>query len=202
MRTHGIRYAAVLVGLMMDPAHADRLRPGVLASFGVRRTWDVDDALFRSPATEPLHPAVSVTPTLSISEHLGLGVRIAAARATYRLGETDCYHLISIDYGPAIQYRDTWFSIGAWIGRHRSRVSNGVEGFTCSDLFENAPVWTENFTSYGVTASFDVWRHDPHRIAVVLDAQTSTGGGELSGGRQQDGPLTYSAITLGVGYRY
>jgi hypothetical protein len=60
------------------------------------------------------------------------------------------------------------------------------------------PNWSNDFTSYGVVATVDILTDGSSRLAVLVEAQSGLGHGQLMPftGRQ----FNYTALTVGLAY--
>ena len=89
-----------------------------------------------------------------------------------------------------------WLS--PWVGRHISRIS-AVPPNRCGrdDLTAR---WSDDFTSYGVTAAVDVMARDELHVALFIDPQSATASGTNHFMTSTD-KLSYQAITAGIAYR-
>jgi hypothetical protein len=177
-----------------EPPHV-----GVLAGIGVRTLWGPGRYLVPYHPAEPaVRPAVVAAVAFPIAEHLAVGARAGAAYETYGDGSADCYRLLSTDLAVALQYAGTRFTVGPWLGRHISRFSSispnrcGRDDYTAR--------WSDDFTSYGVTAAVDMVARDELHLALFVDLQTATGNGTNHFMTSTD-ELNYRAITAGIAYR-
>lgn len=183
--------APLFLVLVVRAAAAEPVPVDVEAGVGVRATWGPGDYL--APIAwggRELGLALATNAGLGFTPHLRIGAHLAAAHATYG----PCSDLYSFDVGPALAYRDPRFTLTTWLGRHFSRLSTDAPRMEC--VLKVHGDWTEDFTSYGATASVSVYRE----LAVFLDAQSATGGVSLFS-FPNSSTFNYTAVTLGVAYR-
>lgn len=196
----GYEYAAASNARAAPRAAAEPPRIGTLVGLGARAAWGPGPYLIPYHPDEPgPRPALLAAVTAAISPHLALGARAAATTVTYRDSVRDCYSLLSADLAISLGYVRPRFTLASWIGRHVTRSRSVDPNYDCEGRDPVSAHWTDDFTSYGVTATLDVARRGAHELAVFVDAQTGTGGGHL---RSSDtGSFLYSAVTVGLAYR-
>lgn len=198
------RLLATMLVLASAAAHADPTpeppKLVILAGPGVRALWLRDDSA--SYSNVRMLPSLAATVAYRLSTEWALGIHANATRSSDEMiypDETMKWSVLSFDLGIALQYEWNGFTVTPWLGRHVSRYHH--DDRLCSFrpvtecTYSHVTQWTNDFTSYGVTASLPL-RKIPIAVFIVLQA----GIGRTAYDTSFAG-LDYSASTFGLAYQ-
>jgi hypothetical protein len=197
---------ATMLALAPAAAHADPTHEPpkleILAGPGVRTQWlhgDMD-----SGSGVRMLPSLAATVAYRISTHLALGIHANATRSSdqeFNADETIKWSVLSVDLAVAMPYEWNRFTVTPWLGRHLTRYHDDGTLCTLSQHVYECPhyhhtEWTNDFTSFGLTASFLPVRSVPVAVFLVLQAGIGRTPYDTS-----DPRFYYSAATLGLAYQ-
>ena len=183
---------------LLDGSEPPKL--AILAGPGVRAQWLHDD--MGSSSKTRMLPSLAATIAYRMSPNLALGIHANAARSSDEMvypDETITWSVLSLDLGIALQYERGGFTVTPWVGRHISRYHHDDTLCTfgvvtdCTD--SHVTEWTNDFTSYGLTASLPI-RGVPIAVFFVLQ-----GGLGRTAYDTSTPSFNYSAATLGLAYQ-
>jgi hypothetical protein len=201
---------ATMLALAPAAAHADPADEPpeltILSGLGVRAEWLRDEVASESQLRKL--PSFATTIAYRGWTHFALGIHANAARSSdgFDLAEEQAsWNVISVDLAIAMQYERDRFTVTPWLGRHLTRYSEDAThcfrervGEPCTPEHTHVLRWTNDFTSYGLIASFLPVRSMP--LAVFLVLQSGLGRTSYDNVGPGEPPFDYSAATLGLAY--